>query len=59
MAEQTLKSTPIRYIIMRRLGRFFIYSVLILGAFISIVPFIWMISASLMTRSEALSSQLS
>ena len=58
MAEQTLKSTPIRFILMRRLGRIFIYSVLILGAFISIVPFIWMISASLMTRSEALSSQL-
>jgi multiple sugar transport system permease protein len=46
------------YVLSRRLGRTLTYFILILGAFISIVPFIWMMSASLMTRNEALSSQL-
>lgn len=58
MADRSVKTTEFRYVFLRRLGRFFIYSVLILGAIVSIIPFVWMISASLMTRSEALSSQL-
>lgn len=58
MARRPFKTTSKLYILSRRLARFLIYGVLLLGAFISIVPFIWMISASLMTRSEALSSQI-
>jgi ABC-type glycerol-3-phosphate transport system permease component len=35
------------------LGRIFIYATLMLGVFIAIVPFFWMISASLMNLTEA------
>jgi ABC-type glycerol-3-phosphate transport system permease component len=35
------------------IGRIFTYSVLFLGVFVAIVPFLWMISASLMNLSEA------
>lgn len=35
----------------------FTYAVLILGAFISIVPFFWMLSTSLMTLGEAISGR--
>jgi ABC-type glycerol-3-phosphate transport system permease component len=57
--DNAMAKTPGRhYLLSQRLGRALIYFVLLLGAFISIVPFVWMISASLMTRSEALSSQL-
>lgn len=34
-------------------GRILIYAVLLLGVFIAIVPFLWMVSASLMNLSEA------
>lgn len=34
-------------------GRIFIYATLILGVFVAIVPFMWMISASLMNLTEA------
>lgn len=34
-------------------GRIFIYAVLLLGVFIAVVPFFWMISASLMNLTEA------
>jgi ABC-type glycerol-3-phosphate transport system permease component len=58
MDNRNVKTPGRLYLISRRLGSASIYFVLILGAFISIVPFIWMMSASLMTRNEALSSQL-
>lgn len=58
MASETVKTTSRMYILSRRLGRGFIYAILLIGAFVSIIPFVWMISASLMTRNEALSSQL-
>lgn len=58
MDNRTVKTPSRLYLISRRLGRALIYFVLLLGAFISIVPFVWMMSASLMTRNEALSSQL-
>ncbi|MFA9402338.1 MAG: carbohydrate ABC transporter permease [Anaerolineales bacterium] len=58
MDNSTVTTPGGRYLFSRRLGRVLIYVVLILGAFVSIVPFIWMMSASLMTRNEALSSQL-
>lgn len=35
----------------------FTYAVLILGAFISIIPFLWMLSTSLMTLGEAISGR--
>jgi ABC-type glycerol-3-phosphate transport system permease component len=35
------------------LGKIFIYTVLLLGVFVSVVPFFWMVSASLMNLSEA------
>ena len=35
------------------LGRIIIYAVLLLGVFVSIAPFFWMVSASLMNLSEA------
>ncbi len=58
MDNSAVKTPGGRYLFSQRLGRVFIYVVLILGAFASIVPFVWMLSASLMTRNEALSSQL-
>jgi ABC-type glycerol-3-phosphate transport system permease component len=58
MDSRPVKTTGRLYLISRRLGRALIYVVLILGAFISIVPFVWMISASLMTRNEALGSRM-
>ena len=58
MDNSAVKTPGGLYLFSRRLGRALIYVVLILGAFVSIVPFIWMMSASLMTRNEALSSQL-
>lgn len=35
------------------LGKIFVYAVLLLGVFIAVVPFLWMISASLMNLTEA------
>ena len=58
MENSAVKTPGGLYLFSRRFGRVLIYMVLILGAFISIVPFVWMMSASLMTRNEALSSQL-
>ena len=58
MENSAVKTPGRRYLFSRRLGRVLIYVVLCLGAFISIVPFVWMMSASLMTRNEALSSQM-
>jgi ABC-type glycerol-3-phosphate transport system permease component len=34
-------------------GRIFIYTILLIGVFIAVVPFFWMVSASLMNLSEA------
>ncbi len=34
-------------------GRIFIYAILLIGVFIAVVPFFWMVSASLMNLSEA------
>jgi len=42
----------------RTLQRLFIYLVLILGALISLAPFFWMISKSLMTVGQSISSDL-
>ncbi|MEW6716564.1 MAG: carbohydrate ABC transporter permease [Chloroflexota bacterium] len=47
---------PVFTIYKYRFGRLLIYCVLIVGAVISIIPFMWMISTSLMTTSEALST---
>lgn len=58
MASTTIKTTSKFYLLSQRLGRALIYAILLLGAFISIIPFVWMISASLMTRNEALGSRL-
>jgi len=58
MDNSAVKRPGGRYLFSRRLGRVLIYVILILGAFVSIVPFVWMMSASLMTRNEALSSQI-
>jgi ABC-type glycerol-3-phosphate transport system permease component len=58
MDSSTVKTTSRIYLLSRRLGRALIYAILILGAFISIVPFVWMLSASLMTRNEALGSRM-
>ncbi|EHM13294.1 MULTISPECIES: carbohydrate ABC transporter permease [Jonquetella] len=38
---------------MRRLGLFLMYAVLLLGAFLTLLPFVWMISTSLKTPGEA------
>ena len=58
MDSTTVKTTGRLYLFSQRLGRGLIYAILILGAVVSIVPFVWMISASLMTRNEALGSRL-
>lgn len=39
------------------LGRWLIYAILILGAFLAILPFFWMISSSLMTLGETINKQ--
>ena len=36
--------------------KFWVYLILIVGAFISLVPFVWMISTSLKSLGEALGS---
>lgn len=41
-----------------RLGRLVLYGVLLLGGIISLIPFAWMVSASLMTLGETVSRQL-
>ena len=41
-----------------RLGRLVLYGVLLLGGVISLIPFAWMISASLMTLGETVTRQL-
>ncbi len=54
MANETMTET-LRKAKARRfdIGHFFIYVILIIGAIIAAVPFLWMVSASLMTLSEA------
>ena len=41
-----------------RLGRLMLYGVLLLGGIISLIPFAWMMSASLMTLGETVTRQL-
>ena len=41
-----------------RLGRLVLYGVLLLGGVVSLVPFAWMVSASLMTLGETVTRQL-
>ena len=41
-----------------RLGRLVLYAVLLLGSVISLIPFAWMMSASLMTLGETVTRQL-
>ena len=41
-----------------RLGRLVLYGILLLGGIISLIPFAWMISASLMTLGETVTRQL-
>ena len=41
-----------------RLGRLVLYGVLLLGGIISLIPFAWMMSASLMTLGETVTRQL-
>lgn len=50
------KKYPPMKLALYRLGRALIYLVLIVGAAASIVPFLWMLSTSLMTTTEALST---
>jgi ABC-type glycerol-3-phosphate transport system permease component len=54
MANETMTET-LRKAKAKRfdIAHFFIYVILILGAVIAAVPFLWMVSASLMTLSEA------
>ncbi len=52
MAEKKQKKS--KYTVRRNL---FIYIVLGLGAFISLIPFVWMISTSLMSLGEALGTE--
>ena len=59
MANQDVLSQPIGTIkktnpVLRVIGKIFIYLVLIVGAIISLFPFFWMVSQSLMTLGETL-----
>jgi len=56
MAVNPKKDTR-TYRIRRLLGRTVLYTILIIGAIIAIVPFLWMISTSLMTLGEAISGR--
>jgi ABC-type glycerol-3-phosphate transport system permease component len=51
-ASSAIRFTP------KMLQNLFIYLILILGAFIALAPFFWMISKSLMTLGQAISSDL-
>lgn len=51
-----LTSNKTLYLLSQRLSRASVYAILILGAAASVVPFVWMVSASFMTASEALST---
>ncbi len=59
MANQDVLTQPIGTIkktnpVLRVIGKIFIYLVLIVGAIISLFPFFWMVSQSLMTLGETL-----
>lgn len=51
----TIKNRSMAISLPKNLGwRLFTYAVLIIGAFISLVPFVWMVLASLMTLGESM-----
>jgi len=54
MVEKKLKKKKFAFSTQRKI---FIYVVLGLGAFISLIPFVWMISTSLMSLGEALGTE--
>ncbi len=56
MSAVARKSTP-NYRLRRGLLRGLLYTILIVGGIIAIVPFLWMISTSLMTLGEAISGR--
>ncbi|HFC09667.1 MAG TPA: carbohydrate ABC transporter permease [Chloroflexi bacterium] len=56
MSVAAQKSTP-NYRLRRGLLRGLLYTILIVGGIIAIVPFLWMLSTSLMTLGEAISGR--
>jgi len=56
MSAVAQKSTP-NYRLRRGLLRGLLYTILIVGGIIAIVPFLWMLSTSLMTLGEAISGR--
>jgi ABC-type glycerol-3-phosphate transport system permease component len=53
MASQTVINRSSPFITRKALNRILIYVILILGAMVSLLPFLWMISTSFMTLGEA------
>ncbi len=58
MSADTKKDISKQYRIRRFIGNFILYSVLIVGAIIAVLPFLWMLSTSLMDLGEAISGAL-
>ncbi len=58
MSATTKKDISKKYRIRRLIGNTILYTVLIIGAFIAILPFLWMLSTSLMDLGEAISGAL-
>ncbi|MEN8171861.1 MAG: carbohydrate ABC transporter permease [Chloroflexota bacterium] len=52
--DNTTKKTPSKPKVRLKPGRVFLYSVLILGGILAIIPFFWMVSTSLMTLGETI-----
>ena len=51
--DKQISSTNIKSAKYIDIGKIFIYAVLLIGVFVAIVPFLWMISSSLMNLTEA------
>jgi ABC-type glycerol-3-phosphate transport system permease component len=51
--DKQISSTNIKSAKYIDIGKIFIYAILLIGVFVAIVPFLWMISSSLMNLTEA------
>ena len=57
MVPANARQAPLRYKVQRWLLRGLLYGVLIAGAVIALIPFVWMVSVSLMSLGEAISGK--
>ncbi len=52
--DNTTRTTQVKPTLRIKPGRVFLYSILIIGGIIAIIPFFWMVSTSLMTLGETI-----